>query len=286
MKKIKIIKKNKKDNYIINNYYIEKINKNIIDSRYLVIPIPEKIQDKKIKTIEIIPIYNTYKIVYNYENENKEKEKLINIKLEEIISIDLGVTNFLSIYNPTGNQNIIKGGLLKSINYYISKKIGDNQKKNKLENIKKLTKKREDIITNFYNKIVSWIKKEYSTKKLIIIGYNELWKQNTNLGKKNNLIFNKIPYLKLIRKLKLHFNIITTEESYTSKCDGLNLEKIGKKEKYDGERINRGLYSSAKRKLINADINGAINIMRKQINLEKVVGNNLYNPKVINVFRE
>lgn len=115
-------KKTKKDNYIINDSYIEKTNRNIIDSRYLVIPIPIKIQNKKIKTIEIIPIYGTYKIIYNYENENKEISKSIDIKLEETISIDLGINNFLTIYNPTGNQNIIKGGLLKSINYYITKK--------------------------------------------------------------------------------------------------------------------------------------------------------------------
>jgi len=86
----------------------------------------------------------------------------------------------------------------------------------------------------------------------------------------------------------MNFNVITTEESYTSKCDSLNLEKIGKKENniYDGLRIKRGLYGSARKKLINADLNGAINIMRKQINLNEINGFNLYNPKIINIYHE
>jgi hypothetical protein len=286
LKKTMDEKKLKSNNFIVGNKYIEKSNRNIIDSRYIVIPIPKKVQEKKIKQIEIVPIYGTYKIIYTYENEKKEKPKTIDVKLEESISIDLGVTNFLTIYDPTGEQHIIKGGILKSLNYYTTKKIGVNQAKKNTIKINKLIKKREDIINNFYNKIVSWMRRRYHEKKLVIIGYNKNWKQNSNLGKKGNMIFNKIPFVKLINKIKMYFNVITTEESYTSKCDSLNLEKIGKREKYDGVRIKRGLFSSASKKLINADINGAVNIMRKQMLIEKIIEKNLFNPKVINVFRE
>ena len=126
--------------------------------------------------------------------------------------------------------------------------------------------------------IVKWLTKTYSHKDLIIIGYNKNWKQNCNLGKNGNLSFNKIPFAKLINKIKMKFNIITTEESYTSKCDSLSLEKIEKTDVYSGKRVTRGLFQSSTNKKINADLNGAINIMRKQINLTKITGESLYNP--------
>ena len=80
-------------------------------------------------------------------------------------------------------------------------------------------------------------------------------------------------------------------ESYTSKTDSLNMEKIGKNTEKSGERIRRGLYSSKKKKLINADINGAINIMRKyydkeNIKFTEIKGENLFNPEKINVDRK
>jgi putative transposase len=283
LKKIGNNKIIKKYNYIIDKYYIEKNNKNIIDSRYIVIPLIKKI--KNIKMIEIKPVYGTFKIIYTYLNNNNQKlEEEINIK--DIISIDLGVNNLLSIYDPTGNQYIIKGGPIKSLNYYITKKIGNAQKINDKIKINKLIKLREDKINDYFNRIITWMKKNYYEKKLIVIGYNKEWKTNSNLGKKSNLIFNKIPYMKLINKIKMKFNVITTEESYTSKCDSLNLEEIKHHNNYSGKRINRGLFRSAKKTLINADINGAINILRKQIKLKEITGIGLYNPITINIFHE
>ncbi len=74
------------------------------------------------------------------------------------------------------------------------------------------------------------------------------------------------------------------KESYTSKCDSLALEIIGFHEKYLGKRHKRGLFKSSKNKLINADLNGAINIMRKYINLNEIKGKNLFNPKILNIW--
>ena len=70
--------------------------------------------------------------------------------------------------------------------------------------------------------------------------------------------------------------LIITEESYTSKCDSLALEEIKKHEMYLGKRIKRGLFQSSIGKLINADVNGSINIMRK------VVGDSEIISKIIN----
>jgi putative transposase len=135
------------------------------------------------------------------------------------------------------------------------------------------------------------MKKEYSEKKQIIIGYNKEWKKGCNMGSKTNGKFYGIPYCKLINKIKnkfLYKNIIvnTIEESYTSKCDALSLEKICKHENYIGNRLKRGLFSSNKGKLLNADINGAINIMRKIYDLKEIKGIHICNPLIVNIFRE
>ena len=79
---------------------------------------------------------------------------------------------------------------------------------------------------------------------------------------------------------KKNINVITHEESYTSKCDSLSLESLNKK-KYEKNRISRGLFRSKIGKFINADLNGAINIMRKVIDLKKIRGANLFGPKLL-----
>ena len=144
--------------------------------------------------------------------------------------------------------------------------------------------KRQNKINDYFNRAVKYLHNVYNNKKeLIIVGYNENWKNEINMGRKNNRKFYGIPYAKLLTKLKNKFGgkLIKTEESYTSKCDGMALEKVEKKKEYMGERIKRGLFQSSVGKLINADINGAINIMRKVVKIEKVKGINICNPERI-----
>jgi putative transposase len=104
----------------------------------------------------------------------------------------------------------------------------------------------------------------------ITIGYNEGWKQEIDLGKRNNQNFVQIPFAKLIQMIQykakmIGINVITNEESYTSKCSFLDNEPIEKREVYCGKRIKRGLFRSASGKVINADVNGALNILRKAV---------------------
>ena len=115
------------------------------------------------------------------------------------------------------------------------------------------------------------------------------------MGKKNNRSFYEIPYRKFIEKLKDKFNkeeevVVEREESYTSKCDALNFEQIGKHTTYSGERIKRGLFKSRYGELLNADINGAINIMRKYaldkgIPMDTIEGD-IFNPVKIDVLKD
>jgi len=102
----------------------------------------------------------------------------------------------------------------------------------------------------------------------IFIGHNEKWKQNSNMGKKNNQNFVSIPFNMLIDQIKYKasrygIEVILVEESYTSKVDHLALESLEHHETYSGSRIKRGLFRSSTGKILNSDINGAIGILRK-----------------------
>ena len=107
----------------------------------------------------------------------------------------------------------------------------------------------------------------------VIIGNNTDWKNGINLGRRNNQNFVNIPYSKFINQLTykcqlLGITVITREESYTSKASFLDYDEIPNyndetKPKFSGKRIKRGLYRSTTRK-INADVNGAYNIMAKE----------------------
>lgn len=297
----KEIKKNEKNNYKIifdynkNKRYVHK--KNIYDNYYLYIDIPKKLRKENIRYIEVIPRYEGYKYQINitYEDKNKynKTEDINKIKIEDSVSIDLGVANMMTIYNPKGKQYIINGKALKSKNEYYNKKIGEYQSKNNKEKMNELLLNREKEIKGFTKELIKKIYELYKDKKLIIIGYNKNWKQNVNIGKRNNRIFMGIPYKKILIKLEEKLKekgilIRTIKESYTSKCDAQSLEEICKKEEYNGTRINRGLYLSKKtNKTINADMNGAINIMRRHYgkSYDRILGN-IYNPRVINIISE
>lgn len=102
----------------------------------------------------------------------------------------------------------------------------------------------------------------------IIIGHNKCWKQEINIGKRNNQNFVSIPFNSFISTISYKatlegINVKIVEESYTSKCSFLDNERICKHESYKGRRIKRGLFKTSFGKIINADINGAFNIIRK-----------------------
>lgn len=102
----------------------------------------------------------------------------------------------------------------------------------------------------------------------IIIGHNKCWKQEINIGKRNNQNFVSIPFNMFISMISYKatlegINVKIVEESYTSKCSFLDNERICKHESYKGRRTKRGLFKTSFGKIINADINGAFNIIRK-----------------------
>jgi putative transposase len=226
-----------------------------------------------IREVRIIPkgVGYTVEIVY---------QKTISPKLwnkDKIIAIDLGVRNLITTVNNNGLKPfVIKGGVVKSINQYYNKKrariqaIYDRQGIKTGKTLQQLTDKRNKRIDDCFHKasrkIVDFC--ELNDIGTIVIGYNPDWKQSCQLGKRNNQNFVSIPFYKIIQQLNYKAEeqgivVIKQEESHSSKCSFLDNEPIRHHGKYKGKRISRGLFISKKGVIINADVNGGYNILKK-----------------------
>lgn len=247
----------------------------------LIIKIPQysKFENKlsNFQQIRILPKANhTLDIEIVYECNN-----VFNIKLDKTkyTSIDLGVDNVATVIFDENETILYNGKQLKSKNQFVNKVIARHkselEKKNKSKTskrIKNVYNKRNDYMNDYFHKLSRNIINKVIKYNIgtIVVGYNKGWKDSINIGKRNNQAFVQIPFENLINKLQYKceqcgIKFIINEESYTSKCDALAHESIEKHDIYLGKRIKRGLYQSSMKKLINADVNGALNILRKVI---------------------
>lgn len=206
--------------------------------------------------------------------EVKEKEYINN---NRYCSIDLGINNLCTIGSNVIKPIIINGKPLKSINQYYNKKLATLKSKQKLkqfnkQKIQKLNFKRNNKINDYLHKSSHYIVNHLVSNNItnLVIGLNKEWKQETNIGKVNNQNFVQIPHSKLIKMLQYKcqlegIKVIIREESYTSKCSFIDNEEICKHKNYLGKRIYRGLFISKEKRIINADLNGALNILKKEV---------------------
>ena len=241
--------------------------------------LPKNLLDKNIKEVKIIPEYNGkyFTAIFTYEQERFKT----NLDENKFLAVDFGVDNLMACVENNGSSFLIDGRKLKSKNLYFSKKLSKVQSNKKVKFItnqeKQLRKKHSNILNDYLSKSVRKVI-NYCLENLIgnlVLGYNLGWKNKINLGRKNNQKLMQIPHGKLREKLKYlcelyNINYIEQEESYTSKSSFFDNDTLPKlnldgKEEYEffGKRIYRGLYKTSKDKLINADINGALNILRK-----------------------
>ena len=234
-----------------------------------------KVLHNNIQQVRIIPQANRYVVEIIYTIPGVEYKTNTNY-----VGIDLGLNNLATIGGNKIVPTIINGRPLKSINQFYNKKLSKLKSrqdlcKNKTVNKKKiqtLTNKRNNKIKDYLHKaskilVNHLVSNDIST---IVIGHNKEWKQDINIGKQNNQKFVQIPFNTFIHMITYKaqmqgIKVIQREESYTSKCSFMDNEKICKHEKYKGNRIKRGLYKTQTGRLINADLNGALNILRKEI---------------------
>ena len=232
-----------------------------------------KTKVKDVKQVRIVPQNNFIVVEVLYEVKPKPHDK----SKEMYCGIDFGLNNLMTCSFQNDSPLIINGKPLKSINWHYNKEksrlqsLLDGRKKTS-KRIQNITLKRNNRINDYLHKTTKIFVNYLVSKEInnVVIGYNKEWKQGINIGRVNNQNFIGIPYYKLLNMLTYKcelegISVIVTEESYTSKCSFLDDEDICRHEEYDGKRIKRGLYKASDGRLINADVNGALNILKKVI---------------------
>lgn len=237
----------------------------------------------KLQQIRIKPMNNQYVIEVVYQKEIVDSNQEIN----NVVGIDLGLNNFVTITNNLGlTPIIVNGRIIKSINQFYNKQMSHFKSILKAETNRDYSNRLNRLTTKRNNKIKDYIHKtsrfviEYCIKNeidTIIIGNNKNWKYEIELGKRTNQNFVQIPYSMLMSQLEYKaqdagIKVIITEESYTSKASFLDNDILPKYNKdnqdkyvFSGKRIKRGMYKSKDGVLINADVNGSYNIIRKVV---------------------
>ena len=247
------------------------------------ITIPPILLDKKVKEIRIIPKAKArfFEIQYIYEAECVQR----NLNTNNALALDLGINNLVTAVSSNGRSFIIDGRKLKSINQWFNKENARLQSiKDKQHYGKKSTNRQKAIARDRNNKVNDYMNK--AARKVInyciandigalVVGYNETFQRNSHIGKRNNQNFVNIPYGQLRSKLEYLCRLngiifVKQEESYTSKSSFWDQDDIPvynadnpREYQFSGKRVHRGQYKTASGKAINADVNGALNIMRK-----------------------
>jgi putative transposase len=239
------------------------------------LPIRIKTAKREIQQVRIVPRSQHYVVEVIYRAEIQAADVDENF----VLSIDLGLDNLAALASnqPGFIPLLVNGKSLKAVNQWYNKELA--RLKSALP-ANQYSSKRIHALTHKRNSRVEAIL-HLSSKRIIefmclmgmgtlVIGKNKAWKQDIALGKRNNQNFVQIPHARFIEMLSykaqlLGIRVITTEESYTSKCSFLDLEPVGKHEVYAGKRLKRGLFRASDGRLIHADVNGAYNILRKVI---------------------
>ena len=197
----------------------------------------------------------------------------------------MGINNLITAVSNDGKSFIIDGKRLKSINQWYNKENARLQSvKDKQRFGRKTTNRQKNIARDRNNKVNDYMNK--AARKVLdyciandigtlVVGYNETFQRSSHIGKQNNQNFVNIPYGQLRSKLEYLCELngivfVKQEESYTSKSSFWDKDDIPvynadnpKEYQFSGNRVHRGLYRTASGKTFNADVNGALNIMRK-----------------------
>ena len=259
------------------------------------LPIPTRVANPK--QVRIVPDRNNFVIEVIYDAKESAPKST-----SKYAGIDLGVDNFATItFTTENNPLIIKGLELKSINQGYNRLISkaqellpDSLKTSKP--IHRLWSRRSWILKTKIHQMTAFLATLFDEMQIekVFIGKNSGWKQNLPFGKKVKQHFAYLPYETFIEQLQYKcklrgITVITQEESYTSKAsflDGDDIPVYGEVEnpQFSGRRVKRGLYKAGNGRLINADVNGSYNILRKGLmnnNQSLRMGNPLINPLVV-----
>ena len=246
--------------------------------RIMELEVKTRLDNMDLREVRIVPQGTGYTVEIVYE---KEIVDFTAEKPRRIMGIDIGVRNIVTIGDSISSEGIaVRGGILKSINQFFNKEyaglksISDRQIGNRqsTQKEKHLFMKRNRMLKDIMHKLSMAIVYYAESKNIdtIVIGHNDGWKQEVNMGKWNNQNFVQIPFNRLIELIRYKaeergINVIIQEESHTSRCSFLDGESIEHHDVYVGKRAKRGVFRSSDGILIHADLNAVYNIIKKAI---------------------
>jgi len=252
------------------------------DHKSINIKRPPALHDKTINEIRIVPKHNArfFEVQYTYEVAEIQRE----LDYTKALAVDLGLDNLATCVTNEGRSFIVDGKKLKSYNQLFNKENTKLQSIKDKQGITKTTRKQALILRKRNNRINDYINKACRhiinyciTSKTgnLVVGYNDSLQKDINFGKVNNQNFVNLPIGKITDKLEYlcqlnGIRFVRQEESYTSKAsffDGDDIpvfdKNVSKEYSFSGKRIKRGLYKTKTGYLLNADVNGALNILKK-----------------------
>jgi putative transposase len=233
---------------------------------------------KNIDQVRIVPRKGFYVVEVVYGKEVKQAD----LNPAYYAGIDIGMNNLVALTSnkPGFRSVLVNGRPVKSANQFYNKRKAELQKQlgttGTTKRMERMTNKRNRRIDHYMHtaskRIIDVLVKEGIG--VLCIGKNDAWKQEANLGKRTNQNFVQIPHARFIAMLTYKAELVgirveITEESYTSKASLLDLDPLpvrntgDEKHTFSGKRVKRGLYCASDGRSINADINGAGNIIRK-----------------------
>lgn len=236
-----------------------------------------------IAEIRFVPQGNCYwlEVVYEVQSAIADAKKSVLLDKKKHLAIDLGINNLATLVSdqPGFRPVLINGKVVKSVNHLFNKDAAILRSKGHSALLAAKGLKRSCWINDHFHKASRLVIQQCLEHDIgtLVIGHNPGWKQEVSIGKVNNQKFVSIPHAKLLEQIRYKaeaygIQVIVREESYTSKASALdgdaipNYDPKGRaKHAFSGRRIKRGLYKAACGLLVNADVNGALNILRKEI---------------------
>lgn len=255
------------------------LQRRIVQPSQLGIQVKTQRAPASIAQVRVVPKqgYAVVEVVY----EQDPKQTAVDPHL--LAGIDVGMNNLAALTSnkPGFVPVIVNGRGIKSTNQYYNKRRAALQKAlghpGNTPRMEKLTTQRtrridHDLHTASRLLIDLLVAEGIGT---LIIGKNDGWKQDANMGTRTNQNFVQIPHARFIQMLTykaelVGIRVLLTEESYTSQASFLDRDPLPVYQKghhpshpFSGKRIKRGLFRASDGRCINADINGAGNIVRK-----------------------
>jgi len=234
---------------------------------------------ESIDQVRIIPRKGFYVVEVVYEKAVKQAP----VNPAYYAGIDIGLNNLVALASnkPGFHPVVVNGRPVKSTNQFYNKrkaalqhKLGHTGTTTRME---RMTTKRNRRVDQYMHtasrKIIDLLVQEEIG--ILVIGKNDGWKNEIEMGKRNNQNFVQIPHARFISMLTykaelVGITVLITEESYTSKASFLDRDPLpvrdpndDTKHTFSGKRVKRGLYRASDGRYINADVNGAYNIVRK-----------------------